>query len=169
MGFLSSRSGCCSLHWIGQLFPGLFGEQRIYIFLPLFLYFYCVYLVRTCSRYILSSLPSNFIWPFSSRNYTFNTVNPYIDVSTVVSLGCVKLVVQVLSQDGIMRTAFPEFLLVNNRLCSVTLTVSFAKYVILGLHFLSLSLLNMFLYFILGKKHWKLLKTDVIFFCFPCK
>ena len=110
-GILSSRSGCCSLFLDWSVVSRPFWRTKNIYFSSTVFNFYCVCVVRTCSHYILSSFPSNFIWPFFSRNYTFSSIHPYIDGSIVVSLGCVKLVIQMLSQDGIMRrTVFPDFL-----------------------------------------------------------
>ena len=167
-GILSSRSGCCSLFLDWSVVSRPFWRTKNIYFSSTVFNFYCVCVVRTCSHYILSSFPSNFIWP--SQGTMHLVVSTHI---LMVLLSSVWVVWNLLFRCYLRMESWELysliFLLVNNCLCSVTLTVRFAKYVILGLHFLSLTLSNMFLCFILEKKYWKLLKTDVIFFCFPCK
>ena len=70
--------------------------------------------------------------------------------------GCLKLILQKISRDGVTRAIYPELLQVLFTclfLSSVLydLEVSFPRRAVLGLHFLSLSVLNMLLCFLLVK------------------
>lgn len=76
------------------------------------------------------------------HNYMFQAHYQLMCQCSCSHLGYLKRILQKISQDGIVRTIFPEFLQVNNCLCSVTLKVSFVNCIILGLHFLSLNVLN---------------------------
>lgn len=100
-------------------------EDRSYIFSFL-------YIVRTYSLYIVSSLFLTFIWP-STNNYVFYIFNAHCQpMYFCLHFGCLKLILQKVSQDGVTRTIYPSsHMLTFLYLCSVTLNVSFARCVIL--------------------------------------
>lgn len=152
MGFWAPILVATHCYWIGQLFLGLL-EDKEYIF-----FFHCFYTftvsilseqvaVTYCPLSLLTSFglsPQGTIHLIlSTRTLMFLLWSVWVVWNSLFRC-CLKM-------ESWALYSLSSCWLIIVCLCSVTLQVSFAKYIILGLHFLSLSLLNMFLYFILEK------------------